>query len=98
MRRIGSISHAAKRGSDALISSSLLILASDAGAKVSGQAIGIGGDRLTMWSHPTEIAAAFSEGGWSAEQIAESWEATVGAAEQTYGVQLPPLNLETPAP
>ena len=75
----------------------VVFLASDAGAKVTGQAIGIGGDRLTMWSHPTEIAAAFSEGGWSAEQIAESWEATVGAAEQTYGVQLPPLNLETPA-
>jgi NAD(P)-dependent dehydrogenase (short-subunit alcohol dehydrogenase family) len=75
----------------------VVFLASEAGAKVSGQAIGIGGDRLTMWSHPTEVAAAFSEGGWSAEQIAESWEATVGAAEQTYGVQLPPLNLETPA-
>ena len=76
----------------------VVFLASDAAAKVTGQAIGIGGDRLTMWSHPTEIAAAFSEDGWSAEQIAENWEATVGAAEQTYGVQLPPLNLETPAP
>ena len=76
----------------------VVFLASDAAAKVTGQAIGIGGDRLTMWSHPTEIAAAFSEGGWSAEQIAENWEATVGAAEQTYGVQLPPLDLETPAP
>jgi 3-oxoacyl-[acyl-carrier protein] reductase len=75
----------------------VVFLASDAAAKVSGQAIGIGGDRLSMWSHPTEIAAAFSEDGWSAEQIAESWAATVGAAEQSYGVQLPPLNLETPA-
>ena len=76
----------------------VVFLGSGAAAKVTGQAIGIGGDRLTMWSHPTEIAAAFSEDGWSAEQIAENWEATVGAAEQTYGVQLPRLNLETPAP
>ena len=76
----------------------VIFLASDAGAKVTGQAIGIGGDRLTMWSHPTEIAAAFSDGGWSAEQIAENWAATVGAAQQTYGVELPPLDLEVPAP
>jgi len=75
----------------------VVFLASDAAAKVTGQAIGIGGDRLTMWSHPTEIAAAFSEGGWTPEQIAESWAATVGAAEQTYGVELPPLQLEAPA-
>ena len=71
----------------------VVFLASDAAANVTGQAIGIGGDRLSMWSHPTEIAAAFSEGGWTPEQIAESWAATVGAAEQTYGVELPPLEL-----
>ena len=70
----------------------VVFLASDAAANVTGQAIGIGGDRLSMWSHPTEIAAAFSEGGWTPEQIAESWAATVGAAEQTYGVELPPLS------
>jgi len=75
----------------------VVFLASDAAANVTGQAIGIGGDRLSMWSHPTEIAAAFSEGGWTPEQIAESWAATVGAAEQTYGVELPPLELEAPA-
>ena len=75
----------------------VVYLASDAAAKVTGQAIGIGGDRLTMWSHPSEIAAAFSDDGWSAEQIAENWAATIGAAEQTYGVVLPPLDLEAPA-
>jgi NAD(P)-dependent dehydrogenase (short-subunit alcohol dehydrogenase family) len=75
----------------------VVFLASDAAANVTGQAIGIGGDRLSLWSHPTEIAAAFSEGGWTPEQIAESWAATVGAAEQTYGVELPPLELEAPA-
>jgi len=72
----------------------VVFLASDVAAGITGQAIGIGGDRLSMWSHPTEVAAAFSEGGWSAEQIAESWAATVGAAEQSYGIELPPLELE----
>jgi NAD(P)-dependent dehydrogenase (short-subunit alcohol dehydrogenase family) len=75
----------------------VVFLASDAAADITGQAIGIGGDRLTMWSHPSEVAAAFSEGGWTPEQIAENWAATVGAAEQSYGVKLPPLDLETPA-
>ena len=72
----------------------VVFLASDVAAGITGQAIGIGGDRLSMWSHPTEVAAAFSEGGWSAEQIAESWAATVGVAEQSYGIELPPLELE----
>jgi NAD(P)-dependent dehydrogenase (short-subunit alcohol dehydrogenase family) len=72
----------------------VVFLASEAAAGVTGQAIGIGGDRLSMWSHPVEVAAAFSDGGWTAEQIAESWAATVGAASQSYGVQMPPLELE----
>ena len=75
----------------------VVFLASAAAAGITGQAIGIGGDRLTMWSHPVEVAAAFREGGWSPEAIAASWQATVGAAEQGYGVQLPPLDLEAPA-
>jgi NAD(P)-dependent dehydrogenase (short-subunit alcohol dehydrogenase family) len=76
----------------------VVYLASDEAAGVTGQAIGIGGDRLSMWSHPTEIAAAFRDGGWTAGEIADNWSATVGAAEQTYGVQLPALELEVPEP
>ena len=75
----------------------VVFLVSAAAAGITGQAIGIGGDRLTMWSHPVEVAAAFREGGWSPEAIAANWPATVGAAEQSYGVQLPPLDLEAPA-
>jgi NAD(P)-dependent dehydrogenase (short-subunit alcohol dehydrogenase family) len=71
----------------------VVFLASDAAAKVTGQAIGIGGDRLSMWSHPTEIAAAFSEGGWTPEQIAERWDEAFAPATQPYGVRLPELDL-----
>jgi NAD(P)-dependent dehydrogenase (short-subunit alcohol dehydrogenase family) len=77
-------------------SASLVVfLASDAAAKITGQAIGIGGDRLSMWSHSGEVAFALRDGGWSPEDIAESWDATLGGAIQPFGVTLPPLDLES---
>jgi NAD(P)-dependent dehydrogenase (short-subunit alcohol dehydrogenase family) len=60
-------------------------LASDAAADVTGQAIGIGGDRLSLWSHPQQVVAAYADGGWSADAIAEAWPATLGAQAQTVG-------------
>ena len=80
-------------------SASLIVfLASDAAAGITGQAIGIGGDRLSMWSHSGEVAFALRDGGWSPEDIAESWEATLGGAIQPFGVTLPPLDLSPRAP
>lgn len=65
-------------------------LASDAAAGISGQAIGIGGDRLALWSHPAEAAVRFAEGdGWDAPAIAGAWAASFAAHEQTVGQQLP---------
>jgi NAD(P)-dependent dehydrogenase (short-subunit alcohol dehydrogenase family) len=68
----------------------ITFLASDAAADITGQAIGIGGDRLALWSHPSEKAVAFADGGWSAEQIAERWRSGVGAEPETYGIPAPP--------
>ncbi|MFD0523089.1 SDR family oxidoreductase [Paractinoplanes durhamensis] len=64
-------------------------LASDAAKDITGQAIGIGGDRLALWSHPTEKAVAFADGGWSAAAIAESWASGVGSDPETYGIPAP---------
>ncbi|WP_198008910.1 SDR family NAD(P)-dependent oxidoreductase [Saccharomonospora saliphila] len=64
-------------------------LASEAAAEVTGQCIGIGGDRLSLWSHPKQIATAYADGGWSAEAIAEAWATTIGAEPQTVGEKLP---------
>jgi NAD(P)-dependent dehydrogenase (short-subunit alcohol dehydrogenase family) len=64
-------------------------LASAAAAGVTGQCIGIGGDRLSLWSHPQEIATAFHDGGWDAAAIADAWPATLGQHAQTVGVPLP---------
>jgi NAD(P)-dependent dehydrogenase (short-subunit alcohol dehydrogenase family) len=67
----------------------VVFLASDAAAGVTGQAIGIGGDRLSLWSHPEQVVAAYADGGWSADAIAEAWPTTVGAQPQPVGENLP---------
>jgi 3-oxoacyl-[acyl-carrier protein] reductase len=69
----------------------VVYLASDASAGVTGQAIGIGGDKLALWSHPAEKASAYADGGWTADTIAESWDTGVGAEPETYGIPMPTL-------
>jgi 3-oxoacyl-[acyl-carrier protein] reductase len=65
-------------------------LASDAAAGITGQAIGIGGDRLALWSHPSEVVVEFADGtGWSPDAIAQVWPDRFAAAQQTVGQQLP---------
>ncbi|MFZ3568180.1 SDR family NAD(P)-dependent oxidoreductase [Streptomyces sp. BH097] len=66
-------------------------LASEAARSVTGQAIGIGGDRLTLWSHPQEIKSAYADGGWTPDSIAEAWPTSVGAELQTVGIPAPKL-------
>jgi 3-oxoacyl-[acyl-carrier protein] reductase len=65
-------------------------LASDAAAGISGQAVGIGGDRLALWSHPSEVVVEFADGtGWSADAIAAVWPEKFAGSLQTVGQQLP---------
>lgn len=61
-------------------------LVSDAAADVSGQTIGLGGDRLGLWSYPDEVATAYRDGGWSADDIAAVYPASLGRTPQPYGV------------
>lgn len=69
----------------------VVFLASDAASRVTGQCIGIGGDRLALWSHPAEIRSAFHDGGWDADTIAHAWASGVGERPETYGITLPEL-------
>ncbi|MEV5759528.1 SDR family NAD(P)-dependent oxidoreductase [Streptomyces tendae] len=71
------------------VASLITFLASDSSKDVTGQAIGIGGDRLALWSHPAEKTVAFADGGWSADTIAEQWHEGVGAEPETYGIPAP---------
>jgi NAD(P)-dependent dehydrogenase (short-subunit alcohol dehydrogenase family) len=67
----------------------VVYLASDASVDVTGQAIGIGGDKLSLWSHPQETSVAYTDGGWSADAIAAAWPASVGARPESYGITFP---------
>jgi len=60
-------------------------LASAASQEVTGQAIGIGGDRLTLYSHPEVIETAYADGGWDAAGIDAAWRATFAAQAQHSG-------------
>ncbi|MGJ5892424.1 KR domain-containing protein [Streptomyces sp. V2] len=64
-------------------------LASDAARGITGQAIGIGGDKVTLWSHPQEVRAAYADGGWTPETLAEAWGTSVGAQPETVGIPAP---------
>ena len=64
----------------------LVFLSSDEAAGVTGQCVGLGGDKLSLWSHPKEISVAYRDGGWTADAIAEVWSSSVGAQLETYGI------------
>jgi 3-oxoacyl-[acyl-carrier protein] reductase len=66
-------------------------LASDAAAAVSGQAIGIGGDRLQLWSHPEPVVTAYHDGGWSYEALGTGFAEVVDGRLQSVGEKFPPL-------
>lgn len=65
-------------------------LASDAAAGVTGQAIGVGGDRIQLWSHPEPVATAYREGGWTFEALEAGFSEAIGAM-QSVGEEFPPL-------
>jgi 3-oxoacyl-[acyl-carrier protein] reductase len=66
-------------------------LASDAAATVTGQAIGVGGDRIQLWSHPEAVVTGFHDGGWSAEALEAEFPSLIGENLQTVGESFPPL-------
>ena len=65
-------------------------LASDDAAGVSGPAIGIGGDRIQLWSHPEPVATAYHEGGWSFSDLESGFADAVGEL-QSVGERFPAL-------
>lgn len=73
-------------------------LASDAAAHVTGQAIGVGGDRLQVWSHPEPVATAFHDGGWTPEALQAEFNTVVGENLQSVGEKFPPLPEELQPP
>jgi NAD(P)-dependent dehydrogenase (short-subunit alcohol dehydrogenase family) len=72
----------------------VVFLASERSAAITGQAIGIGGDKLTLYSHPAELIVSYRDGGWTAEEIGAVWDATFGGAVEPFRGELPPLQLD----
>ncbi|WP_434443888.1 SDR family oxidoreductase [Lentzea sp. E54] len=64
----------------------IVYLASDEAKGITGQAIGIGGDRLALWAHPAEKQVLFADGGWTAAAIAGRWSEL---EPETYGIPAP---------
>ena len=63
----------------------IVFLASDEAAGITGQAIGIGGDKLAVWSHPAEVGVEHREGGWTADEIAAGWHDRLSVHRQPVG-------------
>ncbi|GIF64011.1 dehydrogenase [Asanoa ishikariensis] len=66
-------------------------LASDAAAAVTGQVVGVGGDRIQIWTHPEAALTAHHEGGWSYDTLAAAWPTTFAGALQQVGERFPDL-------
>jgi 3-oxoacyl-[acyl-carrier protein] reductase len=71
----------------------VVFLASGAASGITGQAMGIGGDRLCLYTHPAEIVTELRDGGWDADAIAAIWQERFAAHMQPYGIRLPKLEL-----
>ncbi len=69
------------------VASLIVWLASEASASVTGQAIGIGGDRLTLYAHPAVLRSVDRDGGWSAEEIDAAWRGELSSLAQSSGPQ-----------
>lgn len=52
-------------GTAADVAGLVAFLSSDEAANITGQAIGVGGDRLQVWGHPEPVTTEFREGGWN---------------------------------
>ncbi|WFE40894.1 SDR family NAD(P)-dependent oxidoreductase [Micromonospora sp. WMMD998] len=72
----------------------IAFLGSDAAASVTGQVIGVGGDRLQVWTHPEAALTAHREGGWTYDALVEAWPTTFAGATQSVGEHFPELPAE----
>ncbi|RIY39661.1 SDR family NAD(P)-dependent oxidoreductase [Neopusillimonas maritima] len=57
-----------------------VFLASAQAQHITGQCVGLGGDKLALWSHPEEVKVAYQQGGWQADDIASVWGSVFGAS------------------
>jgi NAD(P)-dependent dehydrogenase (short-subunit alcohol dehydrogenase family) len=66
-------------------------LASEDSAEVTGQAIGIGGDKFSLYSHSEVIVEAFQDDGWTAAEIGQAWREQFAPHSQPSGAVMKPV-------
>lgn len=66
-------------------------LASSESDGITGQAIGVGGDRAQLWSHPEPVLTELRDGGWTADAIADVLAPVLRENLQSVGEDFPPL-------
>ncbi len=76
----------------------IAFLASDAAAEISGQVVGIGGDRVQLWTHPEPAVTEFNDGGWTYQALQERLPALLEGKLQSVGEKFPPLPPEHERP
>ncbi|ROO60733.1 3-oxoacyl-[acyl-carrier protein] reductase [Micromonospora sp. Llam0] len=69
----------------------IAFLGSDAAGDVTGQVIGVGGDRIQIWTHPEAALTAYHEGGWSYDALTDAWPTQFADALQSVGERFPEL-------
>jgi 3-oxoacyl-[acyl-carrier protein] reductase len=66
-------------------------LASDSAAEITGQAIGVGGDRIQVWTHPEPALSLYHDGGWGDDALQTEFAGAIAAHMQSVGETFPEL-------
>jgi NAD(P)-dependent dehydrogenase (short-subunit alcohol dehydrogenase family) len=70
----------------------IVFLASKESQGVTGQAIAAGGDRIALWTHPTEVNEQFRAGGWTPQAVSDLFAGTYAGQLQDF--RPTPLDIE----
>jgi len=81
-------------GTAADVAGLIAFLASDGAAGITGQAIGVGGDRIQLWSHPEPVVTEYVDGGWTEAVLDERFNNLFADRQQSVGESFPPLPAE----
>jgi len=72
----------------------IAFLASDAAAGINGQVIGVGGDRLQLWTHPEPLVTEYHDGGWDYATLTAELPGILDGRLQSVGEKFPELPAE----
>ena len=76
----------------------IVYLASDESAGITGQAIGVGGDRIQLWAHPEPLRSWYHDGGWGPDDIVAQLAPALRDSLQAIGEDFPPLPADLARP